>query len=50
MKNINFWNTEIDKNTYQSQKKVFLANFPNEGRFTYKLEKKFQNCLMSNIV
>ena len=45
MKNINFWNTEIDKNTYQNQKKVFLANFPNEGKFTNKFEKKISKLL-----
>lgn len=45
MKVINFWNTEINNSTYKDQKEIFLSNFPNEGHYTSKLEKKISSLL-----
>lgn len=45
MKSINFWDTDVGIKDYLSQKKVFLSNYPNEGKYVFKLENEVKKIL-----
>ena len=45
MKPIRFWETDVGLADYHNQKKIFLSNFPNEGKYVTILEEKIKKFL-----
>ena len=45
MKPIRFWETDVGLTDYHNQKKIFLSNFPNEGKYVTILEEKIKKFL-----
>ena len=43
MKKIPWWEPLLDSSDSKAVSKVIKSNYPNEGLFTKKLEKKLQN-------
>ena len=45
MKPIRFWETDVGLADYHNQKKIFLSNFPNEGKYVTILEERIRKFL-----